>query len=111
RADQRADVLHELGSAERLTLAAGGADHLREALALMKDPRRQGEAALELGRMLFWSGGRGVEAVKVFERAIAELDDADPDLRQRSSAWRSRPGSPTVSPPASRHRSPTSPTR
>src|SRR2546422_468827 len=58
-ADQRADVLQELGSAERLTLAAGGADHLREALALMEDPRRRGEAALELGRMLFWSGGPG----------------------------------------------------
>src|SRR5437764_682092 len=85
-ADQRADVLHELGSAERLTLAAGGADHLREALALMGDPRRRGEAALELGRMLFWSGGRGGEAVEVFEHAIAELSDADPDLRQRLEA-------------------------
>ncbi len=85
-ADQRADVLHELGSAERLTLAAGGADHLREALALMEDPRRRGEAALELGRMLFWSGGRGGEAVEVFEHAIAELGDADPDLRQRLEA-------------------------
>src|SRR5438093_1072147 len=86
RAEERADVLQELGSAERLTLAAGGADHLREALALMEDPRRRGEAALELGRMLFWSGGRGGEAVEVFEHAIAELSDADPDLRQRLEA-------------------------
>lgn len=86
RAEQRADVLHELGSAERLTLAAGAADHLREALALMEDPRRRGETALELGRMLFWSGGRGDEAVEVFEQAIAELADEDPDLRQRLEA-------------------------
>src|SRR5256886_17485484 len=52
----------------------------------MEDPRRRGEAALELGRMLFWSGGRGGEAVEVFEHAIAELGDADPDLRQRLEA-------------------------
>src|SRR6266536_3487591 len=86
RAEERADVLQELGSAERLTLAAGATDHLREALALMEDPRRRGETALELGRMLFWSGGRGEEAVQVFEHAIAELADADPDLWQRLEA-------------------------
>jgi DNA-binding CsgD family transcriptional regulator len=86
RPEERADVLHELGSAERLTLATGAADHLREALVLMKDPRRRGETALELGRMLFWSGGRGDEAAEVFEQAIAELADDDPDLRQRLEA-------------------------
>src|SRR5438874_8121444 len=36
--------------------------------------------------MLFWSGGRGEEAVEVFEHAIGELADADPDLRQRLEA-------------------------
>ena len=82
-----ADVLYELGSAERLTLSPAASEHLREALVLSEDPRRHAWTALELGRMLFWhEGGRGDEAIEVFEQAIAELADDDPDLRQRLEA-------------------------
>jgi DNA-binding CsgD family transcriptional regulator len=83
---QRAEMLRELGSAERLTLEPAASQHLREALALSDDPRDRGWIALELGRMLFFSEGGGVEAVEVFEHAIAELRDDDSDLRQRLEA-------------------------
>ena len=83
---ERADVLYELGSAERLTLGPAAADHLRQALVLMDDPVRRGWTALELGRMLFWSGGLADEAVDVLEKAIAELPPDEPDLRQRLEA-------------------------
>lgn len=82
-----ADVLYELGSAERLTLAPAASEHLREALSLTEDRRRRAWTALELGRMLFWhEGGRGDEAIEVYERAIADLADVDSDLRQRLEA-------------------------
>jgi DNA-binding CsgD family transcriptional regulator len=83
---ERADVLYELGSAERVTLGHAAADHLRQALVLMDDPRRRGWTALELGRMLFWSGALGDEAVELLERAIAELPADESDLRQRLEA-------------------------
>jgi DNA-binding CsgD family transcriptional regulator len=86
-AEQRADVLHELGSAERLTLEPAASGHLREALLLTEAPRRRAWIALELGRMLFWgAGGRADEAVEILERAIAELPRDESDLRQRLEA-------------------------
>jgi DNA-binding CsgD family transcriptional regulator len=84
--NERADVLHELGAAERLTLEPSTAEHLREALALTEDPQRRAWITLELGRMLFWSEGGEEEAVEVFEEAISELTDGDSDLRQRLEA-------------------------
>jgi DNA-binding CsgD family transcriptional regulator len=86
RGTERADLLRELGSAERLTLGSTASTHLREALTLTEDPSERGWIALELGRMLFMSEGAGEEAVEVLEQAIAELPDADPDLPQRLEA-------------------------
>ena len=40
-AEQRAEILHELGSAERLTLEPAASAHLREALRLTESPRRR----------------------------------------------------------------------
>jgi len=85
-AEQRAAVLHELGSAERLTLEPAASEHLRKALALTDDPRERAWIALELGRMLFWGEGGGKEAIDVFEKAIGELAEDDSDLRQRLEA-------------------------
>jgi DNA-binding CsgD family transcriptional regulator len=85
-AEERADILHELGSAERLTLDPAASGHLREALGLTENPQRRAWIALELGRMLFWSEGGGAEAIDVLEQAIAELGDDDRDLRQRLEA-------------------------
>jgi DNA-binding CsgD family transcriptional regulator len=85
-AEERADVLYELGSAERMILGEAAATHLREALDSMADPHMRGQTALELGRMLFFGKGRGEEAIDVLERAISELPSGDSDLRQRLEA-------------------------
>lgn len=84
--EEQADVLYELGSAERQTLEPAAATHLRAALDSTEEPHRRGQAALELGRMLFFEKGRGEEAVEVLERAIAELPPDESDLRQRLEA-------------------------
>ena len=89
----RAEVLVELGLAERRTNGPAAADHLRAGLELLADPRRRGAVALELGRAL-WFTDRIGEALPVIERALGEVDrERDPDLYELlkaeliSSAW------------------------
>jgi DNA-binding CsgD family transcriptional regulator/tetratricopeptide (TPR) repeat protein len=84
--EEQADVLYQLGSAERLALDPAASRHLREALDSTDDPHIRGQTALELGRMLFFEKGRGEEAVDVLERAISGLPSGDSDLRQRLEA-------------------------
>jgi DNA-binding CsgD family transcriptional regulator len=89
----RADVLVELGFAERRTNGPAAADHLRAGLDLLADPARRGAVALEFGRAL-WFTDRIGEALAVFEHALGEVDrKQDPDLYELllaeliSSAW------------------------
>jgi DNA-binding CsgD family transcriptional regulator len=89
----RAEVLVELGFAERRTNGPAAADHLRAGLELLADPARRGEVALELGRAL-WFTDRIADALAVFEQALDEVDrERDPDLYELlqaeliSSAW------------------------
>jgi DNA-binding CsgD family transcriptional regulator len=89
----RAEVLVELGLAERRTNGPAAANHLRAGLELLTDPGRRGEVALELGRAL-WFTDRITDALAVFEQALDEVDrDRDPDLYELlqaeliSSAW------------------------
>ena len=89
----RAEVLVELGLAERRTNGPAAADHLRAGLELLTDPARRGEVALELGRALYFTNRIG-DAAAVFELALDEVDRArDPDLHEQllaeliSSAW------------------------
>ena len=89
----RAEVLVELGLAERRTNGPAAADHLRAGLELLADPERRGEVALELGRAL-WFTDRIADALAVIERALGEVDrERDPDLHELlvaeliSSAW------------------------
>ena len=89
----RAEVLVELGFAERRTSGPAAADHLRAGLELLADPARRGAVALELGRAL-WFTNRSRDALEVFERALDEVDrKRDPDLYELllaeliSSAW------------------------
>jgi DNA-binding CsgD family transcriptional regulator len=89
----RAQVLVELGIAERRTNGPAAADHLRAGLELLADPARRGEVALELGRAL-WFTDRIRDALSVFEQALDDADrERDPDLYERllaeliSSAW------------------------
>ena len=89
----RAEVLVELGLAERRTNGPAAVDHLRAGLELLADPGRRGEVALELGRAL-WFTDRIADALAVFEQALDEVDrERDPDLYELllaeliSSAW------------------------
>jgi DNA-binding CsgD family transcriptional regulator len=89
----RAEVLVELGFAERRTNGPAAADHLRAGLELLADRSRRCAVALELGRAL-WFTDRIAEALAVFERALEEVDrERDPDLYELllaeliSSAW------------------------
>jgi DNA-binding CsgD family transcriptional regulator len=76
----QAEVLVELGLAERRTNGPAAADHLRAGLDLLADPARRGQVALELGRAL-WFTDRTAHALAVFEHALGEVDrEEDPDL-------------------------------
>jgi DNA-binding CsgD family transcriptional regulator len=89
----RAEVLVELGLAERRTNGPAAADHLFAGLELLADPARRGTIALELGRAL-WFTDRTADALAVFQQALGEIDrKRDPDLYELllaeliSSAW------------------------
>ena len=89
----RAELLVELGFAERRTNGPAAVDHLRAGLERLTDPTRRGAVALELGRALYFTNRIG-DAVAVFEQALDEVDRArDPDLHEQllaeliSSAW------------------------
>jgi DNA-binding CsgD family transcriptional regulator/tetratricopeptide (TPR) repeat protein len=88
----RAEVLVELGFAERRTNGPAAADHLQAGLELLPDPTRRCAVALELGRAL-WFTDRIADALAVFEKALRELDRRKPDLHGLleaeliSSAW------------------------
>jgi DNA-binding CsgD family transcriptional regulator len=90
---QRAELLVELGLAERRTNGPAAADHLRAALELLTDRSRRSMVALELGRAL-WFTDRIADALAVFEQALDDVDrNRDPDLYELllaeliSSAW------------------------
>jgi DNA-binding CsgD family transcriptional regulator len=89
----RAEVLVELGLAERRTNGTAAADHLRAGLELLADPARRCAVALELGRAL-WFTDRIADALAVFQQALAEMNrKRNPDLYELlvgeliSSAW------------------------
>jgi DNA-binding CsgD family transcriptional regulator len=89
----RAEVLVELGLAERRTNGPAAADHLRVGLEQLTDPTRRGAVALELGRALWFTDRLG-DALAVFEQALDEVDrERDPDLYELllaeliGSAW------------------------
>ena len=89
----RAEVLVELGLAERRTNGPAAADHLRAGLEHLADRSRRGEVALELSRAL-WFTDRIADALAVIEQALDEVDrERDPDLYELlkaeliSSAW------------------------
>lgn len=84
-AEELADVLCELGLAERRVDIAAAVRSLGEAVELIDDPLRRAEIALELGRNLRWIN-RPADALAVFEQAIEWVGDADPELRQVAEA-------------------------
>src|SRR5262245_2196317 len=77
----RAEVLVELGIAERRTDAPAAVDHLRAGLGLVTDSPRRCVVALELGPAL-WVTDRIPEALEVFEQALGGLDERNPVLHE-----------------------------
>jgi DNA-binding CsgD family transcriptional regulator/tetratricopeptide (TPR) repeat protein len=80
-AAEHPDLLLEVGSAETLVSGEAAVEHLQEAHALIDDPIRRAETALQLGRQLFLLL-RGEEADAVFTRALDELCGADAELER-----------------------------
>ncbi|HEY1538464.1 MAG TPA: AAA family ATPase [Solirubrobacteraceae bacterium] len=81
----RAELLTELGLAERRVDLASAAAHLAEALELIDGAGQRGRVGLQLARVLFLAG-RADEAVRVSQETIAGLDGEQRDLRSRLRA-------------------------
>ena len=78
----RAEVLVELGLAERLTNGPAAVDHLRAALEVLPITTRRCNVAVELGRAL-WFTDRIADALAVFQQALDEVDrKRDPDVHE-----------------------------
>jgi hypothetical protein len=83
--DERAELLVELGAAERLVDGQAAVAHLREGLEQMTDKVRYAQVASQLAWALRYSGRAG-EAVATAERALLQLDGHERDLRRRLEA-------------------------
>ena len=82
---QRAHVVLELGRAEAMAGEPDAASRLSEAAEWAADAQEQPAAALATGRALF-ALGHPAQAMAVFQRALDELGDSDPDLSGRLRA-------------------------
>ena len=76
---ERADVLHDLGSAEAMVAAPEALQHLAAARAATSDVRARARITLDLGGALF-SAGLAREAVEALHHAIEELAGREPEL-------------------------------
>ena len=81
----RAEILIELGLAEKLVDLPAAVDHLREALDLIGDDERRAQVGAHLARALFLAG-RSAEAVGAYAQAIALLAPGRGELRSRLQA-------------------------
>jgi len=79
-AEDRADVLLQLGYAEALVNGETAVEHLREAHGLQEDVIQRAKTARMLGRQLFFL--RVDESVAVFEQALGELAGEDRELER-----------------------------
>lgn len=80
--DQRPDVLAELGGAEALTGDLRAVEHLEQAVATLRDPRKRALAALALSNVLKFALEVD-RAVEVLLPALEALGPEDADLAER----------------------------
>ena len=80
-ATEGADLLLELGSAEAFVNGEAAVEHLQEAHRLIDDPVRKAEAAVELGRQLFYVN-RVDDSIGVFTSGLEHLAGADAELER-----------------------------
>jgi DNA-binding CsgD family transcriptional regulator len=83
--DERADLLVELGTAERLVDGQAAIAHLREGLVRTTDNVRYAQIASQLAWVLSYAARAG-EAVTAAEQALLRLGEGDRDLRRRLEA-------------------------
>ena len=83
--DQRAELLVELGTAERLVDGRAAIAHLQEALTLTSDRRRDAVISTQLAWLLLFTV-HADQAVATAEQALSRLGDQDRDLRRRLEA-------------------------
>ena len=83
--DVRAELLVELGEAERLVDGRAALAHLREALDLTTERGRYAEIATQLAWLLTFAA-RTEEAVTTAVQALSRLGDQERDLRRRLEA-------------------------
>jgi DNA-binding NarL/FixJ family response regulator len=76
---KRANVFLELGRAEAMAGEPQAAKHLHRAVEQLAEGPEQRRVAVRTGRVLF-ALGRPQQALGVFERALADAGDADPEL-------------------------------
>jgi hypothetical protein len=81
----RAEILLELGLAEKLVDLTAAVEHLREARSLLDGDERRAQAGLQLARTLFLVGLPG-QAVAALDEAIALLAPGRGELRKRLQA-------------------------
>jgi DNA-binding NarL/FixJ family response regulator len=84
-AEERAEVLIQLGAVAQLVDMAKAAEYLTAALDLVDEPDRRAVIAEMLGRVLTL-GGRNDEAVQVLTEAAEGLGKAHADLRRQLEA-------------------------
>jgi DNA-binding CsgD family transcriptional regulator/tetratricopeptide (TPR) repeat protein len=87
----RAGLLIELGFSESLISGPAAAEHLGEALALLRDPRRRAEVGSMLGRTRYFLG-QTEAAFAAYQCALDELPSAAEPLRRLLEAARSHAG-------------------
>lgn len=75
----RAQLLLELGLAEKLVRDPVAASHLQSALDLLEEPNARARAALELSDVLTFAG-QWDAALAAVDLGLAEVDRVDPDL-------------------------------
>jgi DNA-binding CsgD family transcriptional regulator len=85
-AEDRAEVLGELGLAETHTDAVAAAGHLREAIDRLDDPTRRTNAILAYAHVLNMFGKGVRESAELLQRLSEHLDDEPGELADRIDA-------------------------
>jgi DNA-binding CsgD family transcriptional regulator len=80
--EDRAEMLWELGVAERGVDVAASVEHLGEAVGLIDDPVRHAEIALEYGRAQMYVNVDFAGTVRLLRRAVERLEGGSPELRE-----------------------------
>jgi DNA-binding CsgD family transcriptional regulator len=75
-------MLWDLGRTERAVDLAASLEHLGEAVALIGDPVRHGEVALDYGRAEMYANVDRPKTIETFREAIERLGGGYPDLRE-----------------------------